>query len=95
MSRRSWITVLIITVCVTGLALAAVAADKQKPDRPRVATVQPGTGQPPVATEATAWIQYDDGTREDWASSYTIDGGAVGNKFTSSWGTFYCDQAPS
>ncbi len=93
MGRKSWITVMIITICVTGLAFAAVAADKQKPDRPRVARVQQGSGQTPPAIEATAWIQYDDNTREDWASSYVIDGGSVGNKFTSSWGTFYCDQA--
>jgi hypothetical protein len=84
---------MIVGICVTGVAFAAVAAEKQKPDRPRVARVQQGTGQPPAATEATAWIQYDDGTREDWGANYTIDGGSVGNKFTSSWGTFYCDQA--
>ena len=92
MGRRFLITVLTITICVIGLAFAVSAADKEKPDGPRVVRGQPGTGQTPPATEATAWIQYDDGTQEAWGPAYT-GGETIGNKFTSSWGTFYCDQA--
>jgi len=92
MSRKPWVAFMIISLCIVGLATTSFAADKKKPTEPRVVRGQPGTGQTPPATEATAWIQYDDGTREAWASDVTSSGGVAGNKFVSTWGTFYCDQ---
>ena len=51
-------------------------------------------GEGPHETERdTGWLIYDDGTAEDGGLNYfpnAVDG--FGNKFTSNWGTFYCDQ---
>lgn len=44
------------------------------------------------AGRGTAWVIYDDASREAWGGDYGQNGGAAGNKFTSTWGTFYCDM---
>lgn len=49
-----------------------------------------GTTQP--TTRGTAWVTYDDGTREGWGANWAANNGAAGNKFTSTWGTFFCDM---
>ena len=46
----------------------------------------------PEAVSGTAWVIYDDGSREAWGGDFVPgSGAAAGNKFTSTWGTFYCD----
>ena len=92
MDRKSWLSLLVIVLCIAGLATSTFAADKKKPTGPSNVPAQQGTGQTPPSTDATAWIQYDDGTREAWAGGYTVYGGVIGNKVVSTWGTFYCDQ---
>lgn len=51
-------------------------------------------GIPTDGARGTAWLIYDDGSREDWGDSYTSTYDAVGNKFVSTWGTgsFFCDS---
>jgi hypothetical protein len=43
-------------------------------------------------SRGTAWVIYDDDSAEQWgAADYSATYDVVGNKFTSTWGTFYCD----
>ncbi len=81
-----------------GLALAASAGERpareKKAHDPAVTaahvTMTGGANHP--TARGTAWVIYDDGTREAWGAGWTPNSGAAGNKFTSTWGTFYCDM---
>lgn len=68
----------------------------EKPDKPKKDGVQgvKTDGVPKDATRGTAWLIYDDGSREDWGGSYAATYAVVGNKFVSTWGTgsFFCDS---
>ncbi len=82
-------------VLMIGLAMPGVAGEKVKKDhvpgsRSAQIKVADGTDHP-EASRATAWVIYDDGSREAWGADYAPESGAAGNKFTSTWGTFYCD----
>ena len=46
----------------------------------------------PEAARGTQWVIYDDNSREAWGASWTPNSGARGNKFTSTWGSFYVDM---
>jgi hypothetical protein len=76
-----------MTLLVTGLA---VAADPAKDETPSGTAVKGGGSHP--AVEGTAWVVYDDGIADTDTAAYFLAADAFGNKFTSSWGTFYCDQ---
>jgi hypothetical protein len=87
-------------VAAAGIGMDAEAADPDLKAAKREAARSQGKVPVParivdaraetLAPEATSWLIYDDGTAEQWASSYTTYD-AIGNKFTSTWGTFYCD----
>jgi hypothetical protein len=84
---------------VIGLAVPGVAGEKalkiKKDHAPGAHSAQikitDGNDQP-EAVRGTQWVIYDDGTREGWGGDYAPNSGAAGNKFTSTWGTFYCDM---
>jgi hypothetical protein len=96
MSRSVFSCVFVLAVVLMiGLAMPGVAGEKVRKDhvpgsRSAQIKVTDGTDHP-EASRATAWVIYDDGSREAWGGDYTPDSGAAGNKFTSTWGTFYCD----
>jgi hypothetical protein len=106
MMRRAFSLLLAAALVTLGLAAAAglgmdaEAAESEAKAAKREAALSQGKVPVPariidaqaetLAPEGTDWLIYDDGTAEQWANSYsTYD--AVGNKFTSTWGTFYCD----
>jgi len=96
MSRSVFSCVFVLAVVLMiGLAMPGLAGEKVKKDhvpgsRSAQIKVTDGTDHP-EASRATAWVIYDDGSREAWGADYAPESGAAGNKFTSTWGTFYCD----
>lgn len=47
----------------------------------------------PEAARGTQWVTFDDGSREVWGrDTGATSAGAAGNKFTSTWGSFYVDM---
>jgi hypothetical protein len=92
--KKHWITTSIVIIGL--VAMVAIAQEPPKSEEGvtpvgRVTKLDhPG---PQNATLGQAWITYDDGTQEDWGTTYS-SGGAVGNKFVqlgTAWASFYCD----
>jgi hypothetical protein len=88
-----------IIVVGLGLAVAMTAfggekAAKKSGAKPGAGnanyTITDGKDHP--TTRGTAWLQYDDGSLESWGTNFSGSFDAAGNKFTSTWGTFYCDM---
>lgn len=86
-----------VIALVIGFALAQ-PVQAERPDKPKKDGVHGrfaegnSSESPDGSTEGTAWLIYDDGTREAWGSAYSGSYDALGNKFTSTWGTFFCDS---
>ncbi len=70
------------------LKRAAAQSQGKAPAPARIVDAQAETLAP---SRGTGWLIYDDGTAEQWGNSYAGTYDAIGNKFTSTWGTFYCD----
>jgi hypothetical protein len=90
-------TTLITTLFVVGLlAMGAVAHEPPKSEEgvtPVGQATRRDSPQPQPAEDARSWITYDDGSAEDWGTSYSPLG-AVGNRFVQLgpwWYTFFCN----
>lgn len=85
---KSFLALTCVTLLATGVALAV---DPTGDGTPAGVVVKGGGTH--EAVRDTAWLIYDDGTAESSGLNYFPSGvDAFGNKFTSNWGTFYCDQ---
>jgi hypothetical protein len=88
-----------VVVCIPVLVVAffvVQTVDAEKPDKKKGPGVE-GVVTDGVSSKAvagTAWLIYDDNTREEWADDYTATYDAAGNRFDSTWGTgsFFCDS---
>jgi hypothetical protein len=91
----------IALLITTGLSTSANAADPDKKAKSEARRAQ-GLGPAPahvvepdaelLEPTGTAWLIFDDNSAEQWAfADYSATYDVVGNKFTSTWGTFYCD----
>ncbi len=105
MGKQNRIAALIIIflVVAAGQGLQVDAADntakKAKSEARRATGLGPANAQVIAANadlpkvKGTDWLIYDDDSAEQWGNTnYSPTYDAVGNKFTSTWGTFYCDM---
>ena len=96
--KKSWIAASIVIIAMVAMVAIAQEPPKSEEGVTPVGTVtkrdSPG---PQLAAKGQAWVTYDDGSREEWGTTYS-SGGAVGNKFvqvSTAWASFPAAIFPS